>query len=137
MIHTKGNPWGHIILRGGRSGPNFAAEMVRTATEALLSAGLSPRLMIDCSHANSEKDHRKQAFVWRDVVAQRVAGNPHVIGMMLESNLNEGSQKLTGKLSELKYGVSITDACLGWDETRELLLHAHEAMGKSDLVAAR
>jgi 3-deoxy-7-phosphoheptulonate synthase len=137
VIQTKGNPWGHLILRGGRSGPNFAAEMVRTATERLLAAGLSPRLMVDCSHANSEKDHRRQAFVWRDVVAQRVAGNPHVIGMMLESNLNEGSQKLPENLDELRYGVSITDACLGWDETKELLVHAHASMGQIDLVGVR
>jgi len=137
VIQTKGNPWGHLILRGGRSGPNFAAEMVQTATDQLTAGKLPPRLMVDCSHANSEKDHRRQAFVWRDVVAQRVAGNQHVIGLMLESNIAEGSQKLTDDLSQLKYGVSVTDACLGWDETKELLLHAHAAMGQQDLVATR
>ncbi len=136
VIQTKGNPWGHLILRGGRSGPNFAAEMVRTAVEQLQAGKLSPGLMVDCSHANSEKDHRRQAFVWRDVVAQRVAGNQHVIGLMLESNLFEGNQKLANP-SDLKYGVSVTDACLGWDETKELLLHAHAAMGQVEMAGAR
>jgi 3-deoxy-7-phosphoheptulonate synthase len=90
---------------------------------------LSPRLVVDCSHANSGKDYRKQPRVWRDVLRQRLTGNDSIIGMMLESNLAEGNQKLGDDPSKLKYGVSITDSCIGWEETENLLLEAHQQLG--------
>ncbi len=128
VIHTTGNPYGHLILRGGRSGPNYDAQNVKAAADALSAAKLPPFLMVDCSHANSDKDYTKQAAVWRDAVAQRAAGNKHIVGLMLESNLVAGSQKLTADLSQLKYGISITDGCIGWEQTEELLRDAHAAL---------
>jgi len=131
IINTSGNPWGHLILRGGRSGPNYDAESVKCAAETLAAAGVSSSLMIDCSHANSEKDYTKQARVWEDAVEQRAAGTKEIIGLMLESNLFEGNQKLTSDLSQLRYGVSITDACIGWEQTEELLRSADKKLAKS------
>jgi 3-deoxy-7-phosphoheptulonate synthase len=124
IVNTTGNPYGHLILRGGRSGSNFDEGSVNAAIERLESRGLSPRLMVDCSHANSNKDYRKQSIAWNDVVAQRAAGNRNIIGLMVESNLNAGNQKL-GDPEHLKYGVSITDACIDWDETEKLIREAH------------
>jgi 3-deoxy-7-phosphoheptulonate synthase len=128
IIYTRGNPWGHLILRGGRSGPNYSADQVRSACEKLEAAGLPPRIMIDCSHANSNKDYRNQPNVWRDVILQRIAGNTNIIGLMLESNLFPGNQKLPSDSSLLHYGVSITDGCIGWDETEHLILEASEQL---------
>jgi 3-deoxy-7-phosphoheptulonate synthase len=128
IVQTNGNPWGHLVLRGGRSGPNYAAEHLERAAERLIVAGLSPRLLVDCSHANSNKDFHKQCLAWKDVVAQRSAGNDSIIGMMLESNLVEGKQKLQQDPAKLKYGVSITDGCIGWEETSELILDAHRQL---------
>ena len=136
IVNTTGNPWGHLILRGGRSGPNYSSENVKSAAEALVAAGLPPQLMIDCSHANSDKDHTRQAGVWRDGIKQRVAGNQQLIGMMLESNLFEGAQKLPADLSQLRYGVSITDGCIGWSQTEELLLAAHEGLNRASGLAS-
>src|SRR5690606_13034408 len=104
-VHTKGNPWGHMILRGGRSGPNYDAENLAAAAEKLESCGMPARFMVDCSHANSEKDYRRQSVVWNDVIDQRAAGNETIVGLMLESNLRPGQQKLEGDLSKLEYGV--------------------------------
>jgi 3-deoxy-7-phosphoheptulonate synthase len=128
IISTHGNPWGHLILRGGRSGPNYDADSLKTALERLSAADLPPKIMVDCSHANSDKDHRRQELVWNDVIEQRVAGNTSILGLMLESNLHEGSQKLSGDPRKLRYGVSITDACTGWEETAELLRRAHREL---------
>jgi 3-deoxy-7-phosphoheptulonate synthase len=125
VIHTRGNPWGHLILRGGYAGPNYDAESLADAAARLTAAGLPPRFLVDCSHANSNKDYRRQSEVWESVISQRLAGNDGVIGLMLESNLAEGRQDLTGPLSALQRGVSITDACLGFEETERLLLDAH------------
>lgn len=128
VVQTKGNPWGHLILRGGRSGPNYDEASVKAASAALIAAKLNPGVMVDCSHANSDKDFKKQARAWEDAVGQRAAGNTNLIGLMLESNLFEGTQKLTDDLSQLKYGISITDGCIGWEQTEELLLTAHETL---------
>lgn len=127
IVNTTGNPYGHLILRGGRSGPNYDAATVREASERLEAAGLSPRLMVDCSHANSNKDYRKQSIVWNDVVAQRAEGNRNIMGLMLESNLKPGNQKLEDP-SNLEYGLSITDACIDWAETETLLRSAYESL---------
>jgi len=128
MVQTKGNPWGHLILRGGRSRPNYDAESVKDAAERLKKAGVSPHFLVDCSHANSNKDYSKQSVVWNDVLDQRIQGNGTIIGMMLESNLKPGNQKLTADPSELEYGVSITDGCIGWQETEDLILAANEKL---------
>jgi 3-deoxy-7-phosphoheptulonate synthase len=117
---TRGNPDTHIILRGGRQTVNYTAEAVAETAAKMQKAGLDPRIMIDCSHANSGKDYRRQPAVCRDVAAQIAAGNRNIMGVMLESNLVEGAQKLEpGK--PLVYGQSITDACIGWPQTQELL----------------
>ena len=131
VVNTRGNPWGHLILRGGRGGPNYSPEHVRTASETLTAAKLSPRILVDCSHANSNKDYRNQPNVWRDVIAQRIADNTNIIGLMLESNLYPGNQKLTSDPSLLHYGVSITDGCIAWEETETLILEANETLASS------
>lgn len=134
VVHSKGNPWGHLILRGGRSGPNYSRESVAEAIAALEKRNLPARLLVDCSHGNSLKDHTRQAGVFRDVLDQRMSGSRAIAGVMLESNLMPGNQKLTEDPSNLEYGVSITDACIGWDETEELLLEANERL--KSLVSA-
>lgn len=121
VIRTTGNPVGHMVLRGGRSRPNYDAASIRDAEAKLAKAGLPPVLMVDCSHANSGKQHANQEVVWRSLIEQRASGTLSITGAMLESNLFEGNQPFPKKPSELKYGVSITDACLGWDTTERLL----------------
>ena len=125
IIDTRGNPWGHLILRGGRSGPNYDPATIANAASALKAAELPAGLMVDCSHANANKKFKNQAAVWRSVVTQRVQGNANLIGLMLESNLVEGSQPLGDNPATLRYGVSVTDECIGWDETEVLLHEAH------------
>lgn len=118
VIHTRGNDLAHIVLRGGSAGTNYDAASVRACEEALRRAGLAANIMVDCSHANSNKDHRKQPLVARAVTRQIEEGNESIIGVMLESNLAEGGQPL-GR--DLRYGISITDACIGWESTESLL----------------
>ncbi len=128
IVKTKGNPWGLLILRGGRSGPNFSPESLADATERLRKLDLPPRLLVDCSHANSNKDFTRQAGVWNDVINQRLSGNSSIIGLMLESNLLPGKQSLPPDPAELKFGISITDGCIGWEETEELILSTYERL---------
>ena len=130
LISTRGNPWGHLILRGGRNGPNYAPETVERAAAALREADLPSGLMVDCSHANSGRKSHNQAKVWRNTLRQRRAANGTIIGLMLESNLHEGSQRLGDDPRKLRYGVSITDECIGWEETEELLRWAHSEYGR-------
>jgi len=125
VVSTTGNPWGVLMLRGGRSGSNYSPEVMEEARTKLEKAGLPVRVIVDCSHANSGKDPRRQSVVWRDVLAQRLAGDRSIVGLMLESNIHPGSQPAASDRSKLAYGVSITDACIGWEETEELLLEAH------------
>ncbi len=135
MVNTTGNPYGHIILRGGRTGPNYDANSVAAAIDALRQCNLAPNIVVDCSHANSEKDYRKQPDVWRAVVEQRLKGNRNIVGLMLESNLNEGNQPLGDDVSALKYGVSITDSCIGWEQTAELLEQTYQGLDPKKSVA--
>lgn len=121
IIRTTGNPVGHVVLRGGRSRTNYDAASLKEAENQLAKAGLPPVLMVDCSHANSGKQHARQEQVWRSAIEQRVEGNRAIIGVMLESYLHEGSQPFPRPASELAYGVSITDACLSWEATERLL----------------
>lgn len=130
IVATRGNPVGHVILRGGRTMPNYDPQRVAEAAAELEAAGLPARLMVDCSHANSGKRHERQQVVWSSVIAQRAAGNRVLVGAMLESNLEEGRQDLAGDPAALRYGVSITDACVGWRETERLLRDAHRRLGE-------
>lgn len=125
MVHTKGNPYVHLVLRGGRTGTNYDNASIQSALQQLESAGVPASLMVDCSHGNSNKDHTKQSVAFRDVIRQRKDGQEGILGCMLESNLFPGNQNLGSDPSKLEYGVSITDACVGWDETEELLTWAH------------
>lgn len=120
-VTTTGNPDAHVVLRGGVQGTNYDPKHIADAVARLKKANLPPYLMVDCSHGNSNKDHRNQPTVFRDVLEQRLAGNRHIVAVMLESHLFEGNQSPNGDLSKLKYGVSITDACIGWEDTQELL----------------
>lgn len=120
IFFTAGNPDCHVILRGGRRTTNYDSESVTHACGLLEKAGLQARIMVDCSHANSSKDHRRQPEVCRNVAQQIAAGSKNLLGVMLESNLKEGSQKLTPG-APLAYGQSITDSCIGWEATAELL----------------
>ncbi|MEM7555765.1 MAG: 3-deoxy-7-phosphoheptulonate synthase [Cyanobacteria bacterium P01_A01_bin.84] len=128
IVQTKGNSYGHVILRGGSGKPNYESSYVESTEEQLKKANLPPRIVIDCSHGNSNKDYRLQGKVLENVVEQIVNGNSSIVGMMLESNLYEGNQKIPRDLQELKYGVSVTDACIGWEETEEIILAAHEKL---------
>ena len=121
IVHTAGNPDCHVILRGGKE-PNYSAEHVRDAVAQLIKAGVSPRLMVDCSHANSRKDYTRQMEVAQDVAAQIRNGEQNIMGVMVESHLVEGRQD-----KPETYGQSITDACIGWDTTEELLALMAEA----------
>jgi 3-deoxy-7-phosphoheptulonate synthase len=123
MVHTAGNPDGHVILRGGAK-PNFDVASVASACDALEEAGRLPALMVDCSHGNSGKSHEKQVAVVRDVAGQLARGSRQIFGVMIESHLVAGAQTFKPGDTDrrtLRYGQSITDACIGWDESRALL----------------
>ena len=124
---TAGNPDCHVILRGGRKATNYGADSVDQVCAQLEEGKLTPRVMIDCSHANSNRDSTKQTFVCRDVIRQVAYGERRIIGVMIESNLVAGAQKLVAG-GPLTYGQSITDACIAWDETLELLEELAQAV---------
>jgi 3-deoxy-7-phosphoheptulonate synthase len=126
VIHTEGNPDGHVILRGGRT-PNYDRRSVDACAALLRKAGLPSRVLVDCSHAQTDKDHTRQAAVLADVMGQVAAGNAAILGFMLESNLVAGAQKLTGGRAGLVYGMSITDPCMDWDTTERCLIDAAAA----------
>jgi len=121
IVTSSGNPHGHLILRGSAHGPNYDADSVSSAADALVRAGLPPRMIVDCSHGNSGKDYRKQPEVAACVADQIAGGSRFVCGVMLESNLVEGKQAITDQGKNLRYGQSVTDACLGWDQTTTVL----------------
>lgn len=120
IFETAGNPDTHIILRGGATGTNYDAKSVDAACAALVKAGLAPQVMIDCSHANSQKQHRRQLVVAEDIGHQVAGGDARIVGVMVESHLVEGRQEI-GPREKMTYGQSVTDACLGWEDTAELL----------------
>ncbi|EEB08425.1 phospho-2-dehydro-3-deoxyheptonate aldolase [Schizosaccharomyces japonicus yFS275] len=137
IVTTTGNPDLHIILRGGKNGTNYDAESVKKAKEAMQGASLRPSIMIDCSHGNSNKDHRNQPKVAASIAEQVGAGDVGITGVMIESHLNEGKQSLPPEgPSGLKYGVSITDACIGWDDTVSVLKDLAEAVRNRRAIAA-
>jgi 3-deoxy-7-phosphoheptulonate synthase len=129
VVRSKGNAHGHLVLRGGGGRPNYDTVSVRLAEEALVKAGLAPNIVVDCSHANSMKDYRLQALVFDDCVRQVVAGNRSLVGLMLESNLEAGNQAIPADRKALRRGVSVTDACVDWATTEDLLRRAHAALG--------
>ena len=130
IVKTTGNPAGHLILRGGKTGPNYDASSVASAQKLLTHNDLLPNLIIDCSHGNSNKDHRRQPIVLKDILRQRMSGNIGIVGIMLESHLFEGNQTLVNDPSSLTYGVSITDACINWEETESLINKAYSELGE-------
>ncbi|MBD2518820.1 3-deoxy-7-phosphoheptulonate synthase [Nostoc sp. FACHB-973] len=127
-FQAKGNLYGHIILRGGGGKSNFDTATVAWLEKKLEELKLLQRIVIDCSHGNCYKDHKLQATVFNNIIQQIVDGNRSIIGMMIESNLYEGNQKIPIDLNELKYGVSVTDKCIGWEETEEIILSAHQKL---------
>jgi len=124
VFATSGNPYPHLVLRGGRT-PNHDAASVRLAEEALRNAGLPPSIIVDCSHGNSEKQPERQVGVMHDILTQIEAGNQSIVGFMLESFLESGNQPFPADPTKLRYGVSITDACISWNTTEQLLHTTH------------
>jgi len=127
IVITKGNKANHIILRGGASGPNYDKDSINDAQELLKKNNLVPNIVVDCAHGNSNKDHNRQPIVFKEVIEQRLAGNEKIIGIMLEGNINPGNQSL-GNVEELEFGVSITDKCVGWEKTEEIILEANNLL---------
>ena len=125
IVRTTGNPWGHIVLRGGAR-PNYDPVSIEETLTNLRNRNLPEAVVVDCSHGNSGKKHQGQAFVWRNVIEQRLEGNDSLVGLMVESNLFEGNQKIGQDLSALKYGISVTDECISWETTEKLILSAAE-----------
>lgn len=121
VVTTTGNPDGHLVLRGAHGSPNHDAASVAKATQALAGAGLAPRLLIDCSHGNSAKDYRRQPLVAAEIAAQVAGGSQSIAGVLLESHLFEGRQEITNGGEGLAYGQSVTDGCIGWEQTVAVL----------------
>ena len=128
VVTTSGNPYAHMVLRGGSQGPNFESAHVAQCEEALERGGVSQNIMIDCSHANSGKNPDRQPLVLKDMTRQILEGNRSIIGAMLESNIHHGNQSIPADLSELKYGVSVTDACMNWDTTESALIEMADSL---------
>lgn len=130
VFRTTGNDACHLILRGGESGPNYYEDEVEAASRILEKMEVNKAILIDCSHANSGKNYTRQKRVLRNVIDQVAWGEKAIRGFMLESNLVEGSQKISGDKSSLKYGVSVTDSCIGWEETERILTNAAQLLKK-------
>ena len=128
IVTTAGNPYAHVVLRGGDGKPNYDSVSVNLAEQELRKSGITPNIMVDCSHANSNKNHDLQTLVMENVTNQILEGNQSIIGLMIESNLKSGNQKIPADLSDLEYGVSITDACIDWDTTEEALRSMHNKL---------
>ncbi len=122
VITTKGNPYAHVVLRGGNGKPNYDSVSVSICEQELSSEGITPNIMVDCSHANSNKDHNLQPLVLENVANQILEGNTSIIGAMVESHLKGGNQKLSSNPDEMAYGVSVTDACIDWETTEASIL---------------
>ncbi len=121
IVRTKGNPYTHIVLRGGEDRPNFDRVSVEQVISLLENENLRSKIIIDCSHGNSFKDHTKQPLVLKDVLRQQLDGDTNIVGIMIESNLREGNQKIPENLNDLEYGISVTDKCVGWETTVEMV----------------
>lgn len=128
IVRTSGNAYGHVVLRGGGGRPNYDSVSVAIAEGALKKAGLPANLVVDCSHANSYKKPDLQPLVMSDVIQQIKHGNRSLVGVMIESNIVSGAQAIPEDLSQLKYGCSVTDGCIGWEETEAMLRSAHKEL---------
>jgi 3-deoxy-7-phosphoheptulonate synthase len=128
IVRTRGNAYGHVVLRGGGGRPNYDSVSVAIAEQALKKAGLPANLVVDCSHANSYKKPELQPLVMSDVIQQIRHGNQSLVGVMIESNIAGGSQPIPSDLSQLKYGCSVTDGCIAWDDTETMLRNAHKEL---------
>ena len=135
IVRTKGNPYTHLVLRGGRSRPNYDSGSIAIFEKQLLKAGLRPNIMVDCSHDNSQKDPNRQPFVMRDITHQLLEGNRSVVGLMIEGNLAWGKQPITNDIGKLRYGVSVTDACIDWQTTEKGIRDMYRQL--KDILPAR
>jgi 3-deoxy-7-phosphoheptulonate synthase len=131
IVTTTGNPDGHLVLRGGKDGPNFSEEHVTKAAEEMAKLKLNPRMMVDCSHANANKDHNRQTNVLDNIAAQVRSGSRHILGVMIESHIKAGNQSIPEDLRQLTYGQSITDACVDFDTTAAMLRQLASAVEPS------
>lgn len=134
VVHTTGNQYAHMVLRGGSKGPNYDSVHIKVTEDELEKNGIRPNIMVDCSHANSNKDHNLQPLVMENVANQILEGNESIIGLMVESNLEEGNQSASN-LDELQYGVSITDKCIDWETTERSLRDMRDKI--KDALATR
>lgn len=128
VFRTKGNPWGNLILRGGKNVPNYDVISIESSVDRLFNEKLNPLVIVDCSHDNSRKQHEKQTKVLKEILIQKSNGNNYIAGAMLESFLFDGNQKLVN-VKDLQYGVSVTDACIGWEKTEKAVLEAYSSLG--------
>ncbi len=128
VLETSGHEDGHMILRGGKDGPNYHDESIEDTVNAMQEARVEPRIVVDCSHGNSRRDPTRQQKVLRSVIRQRLEGRTEILGFMIESNLAFGRQEIPDDPSKLAYGVSVTDACVDWEKTEELLLGARKRL---------
>jgi len=135
VFTTKGNPYGHIVLRGGSSGPNYDSVHITLCEEALAKAGVPVNIVVDCSHANSNKQPELQPLVVDNVANQILEGNRSIVGLMIESNLKAGNQPIPDNLAELEYGVSVTDGCIDWESTEQCLRRTRDKL--KDVIASR
>ncbi|HSF78794.1 MAG TPA: 3-deoxy-7-phosphoheptulonate synthase [Steroidobacteraceae bacterium] len=128
VFRTRGNAYAHIVLRGGGGRPNYDSVSIALCEQALAKAGLPVNIVVDCSHGNSNKDHELQPLVAENCVNQVLEGNRSIVGLMLESHLGAGNQPIPADLGQLRYGVSVTDACIDWETTERLLLGLHRRL---------
>ncbi len=135
VFTTRGNAYGHIVLRGGSSGPNYDSLHIRLCEQALEKAKLPLNIMVDCSHANSNKQPELQPLVVENVGNQVIEGNKSIVGLMIESNIHAGNQSIPEDLSQLQYGVSVTDGCIGWEDTEACLRQLRDKV--RDALTAR
>jgi 3-deoxy-7-phosphoheptulonate synthase len=131
IIHTRGNAYGHVVLRGGNGKPNYDSVSVAICEQELAKAKVTPNIMVDCSHANSNKNHELQTLVMENVANQILEGNKSIIGLMVESNIGAGSQSIPADLCNLKYGVSVTDACIDWVTTENAVRKMRDIIKES------
>ena len=129
VFTTRGNAYGHIVLRGGTQGPNYDSVHIKLCEDALDKAGVASNIMVDCSHANSSKQPELQPLVVDNVANQILEGNDSIVGLMIESNLKAGKQAIPANLSDLEYGVSVTDGCIDWDTTEASLRKLRDMLG--------
>jgi len=131
IIHTRGNGYGHVVLRGGNGKPNYDSVSVAVCEQELQKAKVTPNIMVDCSHANSNKNHELQTLVMENVANQIAEGNKSIIGLMVESNIGAGNQSIPANLCDLKYGISVTDACIDWETTEKAIRKMRETLKQS------